>query len=124
VRTGEILALVSRPGFDPALFASGISGQQWIELLQNPRHPLQNKAIRGQYPPGSVFKVAVALAALKAGVATPATSVNCVGKVAIGNREFRCWKKGHGVTDLKKASRRAATSGSTRSASTWASTPG
>jgi penicillin-binding protein 2 len=104
VRTGEVLALVSRPGFDPALFASGISGQQWIELLQNPRHPLQNRAIRGQYPPGSTFKVAVALAALKAGVATPATSVNCEGKVAIGNREFRCWKKeGHGVTDLKKA---------------------
>lgn len=104
VRTGEVLAMVSRPGFDPALFARGISGQQWIELLQNPRHPLQNKTIRGQYPPGSTFKVAVALAALKAGVATPATSVNCEGKVAIGNREFRCWKKeGHGATDLKKA---------------------
>jgi penicillin-binding protein 2 len=104
VHTGEILAMVSRPGFDPALFASGISGQKWIELLQNPRHPLQNKAIRGQYPPGSTFKVAVALAALKAGVASPATSVNCNGKMTIGNREFRCWKKeGHGVTDLKKA---------------------
>lgn len=104
VHTGEILALVSRPGFDPSLFASGISGQQWIELLQNPRHPLQNKAIRGQYPPGSTFKVAVALAALKAKVASPATSVVCEGKLAIGNREFRCWKKeGHGTTDLKKA---------------------
>lgn len=104
VHTGEVLALVSRPGFDPSLFASGISGQQWIELLQNPRHPLQNKAIRGQYPPGSTFKVAVALAALKAKVASSATSVNCEGKVAIGNREFRCWKKeGHGTTDLKKA---------------------
>jgi penicillin-binding protein 2 len=104
VHTGEVLALVSRPGFDPSLFASGISGQQWIELLQNPRFPLQNKAIRGQYPPGSTFKVAVALAALKAGVASPATSVICEGKTTIGNREFRCWKKeGHGTTDLKKA---------------------
>jgi len=104
VHTGEVLALVSQPGFDPSLFASGISGQQWIELLQNPRHPLQNKAIRGQYPPGSTFKVAVALAALKAKVASPATSVFCEGKMAIGNREFRCWKKeGHGTTDLKKA---------------------
>lgn len=104
VHTGEVLAMVSRPGFDPALFARGISGQEWIELLQNPRHPLQNKAIRGQYPPGSTFKVAAALAALKAGVASPATSVVCTGRMRIGNRDFRCWKKeGHGYTDLKKA---------------------
>jgi len=104
VRSGEILAIVSRPAFDPALFARGISGQEWIDLLQNPRHPLQNKAIRGQYPPGSTFKTVVALAALRAGVAGAATSVNCEGRVTIGNREFRCWKKeGHGATDLKKA---------------------
>ena len=64
----------------------------------------QNKAIRGQYPPGSTFKTVVALAALRAGVAGAATSVNCEGRVTIGNREFRCWKKeGHGATDLKKA---------------------
>jgi len=104
VHTGEILAITSRPAFDPALFARGISGQEWIEMLQNPRHPLQNKAIRGQYPPGSTFKTVVALAALRAGVASSATSVNCEGRMTIGNREFRCWKKeGHGKTDLKKA---------------------
>lgn len=104
VRTGEVLAMVSRPGFDPALFARGISGQEWIDLLQNPRHPLQNKTVRGQYPPGSTFKVVVALAALKAGVVTPATTVDCSGRITLGNREFRCWKKeGHGMTDLKKA---------------------
>jgi len=104
VHTGEILAIVSRPAFDPALFARGISGQEWIDLLQNPRHPLQNKSIRGQYPPGSTFKTVVALAALRAGVASAATTVNCEGRLTIGNREFRCWKKeGHGATDLKKA---------------------
>jgi penicillin-binding protein 2 len=104
VHTGEVLALVSRPAFNPALFARGISGQEWIALLQNPSHPLQNKAVRGQYPPGSTFKTVVALAALKAGVATPATSVNCQGSFRLGNRQFRCWKKeGHGTVDLKKA---------------------
>lgn len=104
VKTGEVLALVSRPAFNPALFARGISGQEWIALLQDPRHPLQNKAIRGQYPPGSTFKTVVALAALDAGVAGPSTSVNCQGSFRLGNRDFRCWKKeGHGYTDLKKA---------------------
>jgi len=104
--TGEVLALVNRPSFDPAQFARGISPEEWKSLLQNPRHPLQNKALRGQYPPGSTFKIVTALAALKAGVATARTKVDCEGAITIGNREFRCWKKhGHGPTDLKKALR-------------------
>lgn len=106
VNSGEILAMVSRPAFPPGLFARGIRNDQWHELLNNERHPLQYRTIRGQYPPGSTFKIISALAALKAGVVTPETTVKCTGKVAIGNREFRCWKKrGHGVTDLKKAIR-------------------
>jgi len=106
VRTGEILAMVSRPAFSPGLFSRGIRNDQWLELLDNERHPLQFRAIRGQYPPGSTFKIITALAALKAGVVTPRTTVNCTGKITIGNREFRCWKKrGHGETDLKKALR-------------------
>lgn len=106
VHTGEILAMVSRPSFNPEIFARGISGQEWIELLRNPRNPLQFKAINGQYPPGSTFKIVTALAALQAGVAGPATAINCTGSVTVGNREFRCWKKrGHGLTDLKKAIR-------------------
>ncbi len=106
VRTGEVLALVSRPSFNPASFARGISGTEWIELLQNPRHPLQNKSIKGQYPPASTFKIVTALAALRAGVATVATRVDCNGSTAVGNRHFRCWKRsGHGQTDLKKAMR-------------------
>ncbi len=104
VKSGEVLAMVSRPSFDPALFARGISGQEWIQLLRNPRHPLQNKAIKGQYPPGSTFKIVTALAALNAGAATASTTVDCTGSMKLGNREFRCWKKwGHGRTDLKKA---------------------
>ncbi|BCR04369.1 penicillin-binding protein 2 [Desulfuromonas versatilis] len=104
VKTGEVLAMVSRPSFDPALFARGISGQEWVQLLRNPRHPLQNKAIKGQYPPGSTFKIVTALAALNAGVASASTTVDCTGGMQLGNRQFRCWKKhGHGRTDLKKA---------------------
>ena len=106
VHTGEVLAMVSKPSFSPAVFARGISGKEWIKLLQNPRHPLQNKAITGQYPPGSTFKIVTALAALKAGTITPSTTVDCTGSLEVGNREFRCWKKeGHGVTDLVKAIR-------------------
>lgn len=104
VQTGEILAMVSRPSYDPSAFARGISGEEWIQLLQNSRSPLQNKAIKGQYPPGSTFKIVTALAALRSGAATPQTKVNCRGRITLGNRDFRCWKKwGHGVTDMKKA---------------------
>lgn len=103
-RTGAVLAMASLPSFNPALFARGISGEEWINLLQNPHHPLQNKTIKGQYPPASTFKIVTALAALKAGIANPATSVNCTGSFSLGNRAFRCWKRhGHGRVDLKKA---------------------
>lgn len=106
VHTGALLAVVNRPAFDPAQFARGISGEEWMKLLDNPRHPLQFKAIAGQYPPGSTFKIVSALAALKAGVANAHTSVDCTGSIEVGGREFRCWKKkGHGHTDLKKALR-------------------
>ena len=106
VNTGEVLAMVSRPSFNPAHFARGISGQEWIALLQDSRNPLQNKAITGQYPPGSTFKIVTALAALRAGVATPSTTAFCSGKFTLGTRDFRCWKKhGHGTVDLRKAMR-------------------
>ena len=106
VRTGEILALVSKPSFNPALFARGIHPEEWVALLQDDRHPLQNKALRGQYPPGSTFKLVSALAALESGEVTADYTVDCVGRMEVGPREFRCWKKkGHGETDLKKAIR-------------------
>jgi penicillin-binding protein 2 len=104
VRTGEVLAMVSEPSFDPAQFARGISGKEWLHLLRNPLHPLQNKAIRGQYPPGSTFKIVTALAALKAGAITPQTTVDDQGTLMVGNHEFHGWKKGGlGIINLKKA---------------------
>lgn len=105
-QTGAILALASKPSFNPALFARGITADEWIALLQDSRHPLQNKALRGQYPPGSTFKMVSALAALRSGEVDPDYTVDCTGKLKIGPREFRCWKKkGHGKTDLEKALR-------------------
>ena len=104
VNNGEILAFVSKPNYDPAWFARGISSDEWRTLMDDPRHPMTNKVLRGQYPPGSTFKMAVALAALEAGSITPATRVQCDGSMKLGSYEFRCWKKGgHGSVDLKTA---------------------
>jgi len=106
VNNGDILAMVSRPAFDPALFASGISNDQWQALVNNPDHPLQAKAISGQYPPASTYKMVTALAALHEGVISPNDLIDCEGRTTVGNRSFRCWKKtGHGPTNLKKALR-------------------
>jgi len=104
VNDGEILAMASSPSFDPAWFARGISSDEWRELSENPQHPMTNKAVRGQYPPGSTFKMAVALAALEAGTVTPSTKIQCDGSIKLGSYEYRCWKKeGHGSVDLHRA---------------------
>jgi penicillin-binding protein 2 len=104
VHSGEILAITSQPTFDPAQFARGLTTSEWRDLQTNPLKPLQNRAISGQYPPGSIFKIVTALAALKAGVATPSTRVTCKGATTVGDHTFRCWKRwGHGPTDLHKA---------------------
>ena len=106
VKTGDILAMVSRPTFNPALFARGIAGDEWRALAQDKRHPLQNKVIAGQYPPGSTFKIVVALAALHEGVVGTKRTIDCKGDFEVGGSRFRCWKKrGHGPTDLHKALR-------------------
>lgn len=103
---GEILAMVSRPTFNPGMFARGIAGEEWKTLASDSRHPLQNKVIGGLYPPGSTFKMIVALAALREGIVGTHRSVNCKGDFMIGGARFRCWKKsGHGPTDLNKALR-------------------
>jgi len=100
-RTGEILALVSHPAFDPNLFSRGISIREWQELTQNPYYPLANRAIQGLYPPGSVFKIVTALAGLEEKKITPETTFFCEGSYLFGNRPYRCWKKGgHGSLDL------------------------
>ena len=106
VTTGEVLAFVSNPGFDPALFAGKLSSSQWNEYLEDIRHPLENKALKGQYPPGSTFKIITALAALEEGLITENTTVHCSGSYKFGNRAFGCWnRRGHGAVNLKRALR-------------------
>ena len=103
-QSGKILAMASSPSFNPDLFASGICGEDWLGLLNTPFHPLQNKALQGQYPPGSVFKIITAIAALEEGVITPEETLDCPGFYQLGNKTYRCWKKGgHGIVDLRRA---------------------
>jgi penicillin-binding protein 2 len=101
---GEILALVSHPAFDPNMFAGSISPQEWLRLNQNQLKPLQNRAIQGQYPPGSVFKIITATAGLETGIITPSTKFYCPGYFFYGGRIFHCWKgQGHGYVDIHRA---------------------
>ena len=103
-QNGDILAMASKPDFDPNLFARGISPDNWKSILDNPARPLQNRAIQGQYPPGSIFKILVAMAGLEEKLITPETTFQCTGSYPFGNREYQCWKKeGHGQVNLRKA---------------------
>lgn len=103
-QNGDILAMVSKPDFNPNLFARGISLDYWRYLVTNPARPFQNRAVQGQYPPGSVYKIITAIAALEEGIITPQTSFNCSGSLFFGNREYFCWKKeGHGMVSLRRA---------------------
>ena len=102
VETGEILTSASSPSFDPNSFVFGISVGDWNQLLNDPYRPLSNKAVSGAYPPGSTFKMVVALAALEAGVVTPKSTVWCPGHYQLGNRRFHCWRRGgHGHVNLR-----------------------
>lgn len=105
VQTGEILALVSKPDFDPNLFAAGISHKQWDKMHSDPFHPLQNRAINGVYPPASIYKIIAAYAGLEEGLITSETQFNCPGYLKVGKRSrFRCWKRsGHGELTVKEA---------------------
>ncbi len=106
VTSGEILAFVSNPEFDPSLFSGKLPADKWKEYLEDKRHPLENKALTGQYPPGSTFKVITALAGLEDGKISDSTTVNCTGSHELGGSTFKCWnKRGHGVTALKKSLR-------------------
>jgi len=104
VQTGEIVAVASKPSFDGNLFATGISSEDWKALIQDERHPLQNRVVSGQYPPGSTFKIVTALAGLEEGVITPETEVYCPGHYRLGRGTYRCWKRaGHGSVNLHDA---------------------
>jgi len=102
--SGEILAMCSSPAFDPSSFTRKLSAKQWNALLSDPHKPFQNRAIQGQYPPGSTYKMITALAGLEEKVINPETVFYCNGSFPFGNRVFHCWKKGgHGAVALHKA---------------------
>jgi penicillin-binding protein 2 len=99
--TGQVLALVSKPAFDNNMFVSGLSHADWALLRDNPAHPLQNRAIQSAYPPGSVFKLVIAGAALTHRIVATTDRVFCSGGLRLGNRLFRCWeRRGHGWMDM------------------------
>ena len=100
---GGIICMVSNPSYDPNKFVEGISQEDWDILLQSKNQPLANKAISGNYPPGSTFKMIVAIAALEDNLINPEDLFECNGFYELEQRKFHCWKySGHGSTDLLK----------------------
>jgi len=103
-KTGGVIALVSRPAFDPNKFTSGITKEEWQKIALDTRHPLQNRVIQGRYPPGSTFKILLALKGLEEGLINEKTSFLCRGGMPYGGRVFKCWKKGgHGAVSIHRA---------------------
>ena len=104
VETGEIIAMVSRPAYDPSNFSTGLSSNYWGQLVMDEKHPLRDRAIQDHYSPGSTFKPLTAIAALEEGIVNENTKVVCNGVFRMGGRPFHCWKKeGHGVVDVVRA---------------------
>jgi penicillin-binding protein 2 len=102
--TGQILALANSPSFDPNKFVNGLSHQQWQEIISNPFRTMENKAIQGEYPPASTYKIITAIAGLEEGVIDEKTNMFCPGFYRYGDRDFKCWKKdGHGKVNVIKA---------------------
>lgn len=102
--TGEVLAMVSKPAFDPNLFVDGIDTQSWSALNTNPDSPMLNRPLRGTYPPGSTYKPFMALALLHTGVRTPQQRYEDPGYFELGKHRFRDSRPGgHGVVDLHKS---------------------
>jgi penicillin-binding protein 2 len=103
-RSGEVLALVSTPTFDPNLFADGMTADAWKSITEDPRRPLHDRAIASYYAPGSVFKVVMAVAGLETGTVNPDDVVHCRGSARFYGRDRLCWKRGgHGTVDLRRA---------------------
>jgi penicillin-binding protein 2 len=102
--SGRILALASSPSFDQNSFVGGITFEKWDSLISNPFRPMSNRAIQGEYAPGSTYKIITALAGLEEGVIDTETTFFCPGHYRFGNRVYRCWKKGgHGSVGIIKA---------------------
>jgi penicillin-binding protein 2 len=108
LRSGGVLAFANHPSFDPNVFARGISNEEWGTLASDPHHPLTNRGLQGQYPPGSAFKIVVAAAAVEEGIINPFTRLYCPGGLQFGNHYFRCWERGgHGSVNLLQALERS-----------------
>jgi penicillin-binding protein 2 len=108
VLTGHILALHSHPGFDPHVFVKGIKKGEWQELLNDLRRPLHNKALKGLYPPGSIFKTITALAALESGIIPKDFTTSCHGYIDYHGHRFHCWQKdGHHSVNFIHAMRQS-----------------
>lgn len=103
-RDGDVLAILSKPDYDPEMFSSSISKDLWNSLVNHPDRPLYNRAIQSLYPPGSTYKLVVAAAGLESGRIDTSQTVVCRGAYRFGNRYFDCWKKGgHGVVNFLAA---------------------
>ncbi|MGB9856931.1 MAG: penicillin-binding protein 2 [Dictyoglomaceae bacterium] len=99
--SGEILSLVSHPGFDPNKFITGFSSLEWQTLMNDNKKPFNNRAISSLYPPGSIFKLIVALTALEKGKVSLKEKFYCSGGISLGKFFFACWKKeGHGTLNF------------------------
>jgi penicillin-binding protein 2 len=104
LKTGDILALVSAPSFDPNKFVDGIGKTDFTDYNTNERQPLYHKSVRGTYPPGSTYKLITTLAALEAGMVTPEEGIYCSGVMNIGGNKFHCSsRRGHGTVRLHEA---------------------
>lgn len=103
-RDGSVLAMLSEPGFDPSIYQSALSQEEWHSLVANPFKPLFDKATGGEYIPGSVYKALVAIAGLEEEGFDQNATVDCPGYYTLGNEVFQCWKKGgHGLVNLRDA---------------------
>jgi len=104
IETGEIIAMVSRPGYDPANFSSGLTSNYWGSLIMDEKRPLRDRTIQEHYSPGSTFKTLTVIAALEEGIVDENTKVFCSGAYHLGARPFHCWKKeGHGSVDVYRS---------------------
>ena len=100
--TGDVLAMVSHPTFDPNIFTHPVSLKTWKQLTSDPMHPLMNKAIQAQLAPGSMFKIITGTAALETDTITPKFTIDCRGQVTIYGHTFHDWRS-HGVVDFHRA---------------------